>query len=166
MDIDLPTHHQNLEDMEEEEMEDERMLTGTAIAVLLLDAIEAHRLRTERRKPSRLYLCRPQLLRNPQGSLPDRSSTGAKSTVRTSPRWASIPPLSTPDARAQSCGHLLVRLRGPRASDRDGHGPRGANAGGSWMRETRYCYVSKAVTYVTCTESGEIVGGRSPNPFI
>ncbi|KAJ7663708.1 hypothetical protein DFH06DRAFT_1393344, partial [Mycena polygramma] len=34
---------------------------------MLLGAIEAHRLGTERRKPSRLYLCRPQLSRNPRG---------------------------------------------------------------------------------------------------
>ena len=35
MDIDMPIHHQSLEDMEEEEMEDERMQAGTGIAVLL-----------------------------------------------------------------------------------------------------------------------------------
>jgi hypothetical protein len=36
----------------------------------VLGVIELHRLHTERRKPSRLYLCRPQLTRNPRGATP------------------------------------------------------------------------------------------------
>ncbi|KAJ7653534.1 hypothetical protein DFH06DRAFT_1133698 [Mycena polygramma] len=62
--------HQQLEEMEEDELEDGRLMAGTAMAVVLLGVVEAHRLRTERRKPSRLYLCRPQLLPNPRWSTP------------------------------------------------------------------------------------------------
>ena len=69
-DVDAFIIHQQLEEMEEDEREDEQLLIGRATSIMLLGAIEAHRLRTERRKPSRLYLCRPQLFRNPRGATP------------------------------------------------------------------------------------------------
>jgi hypothetical protein len=56
---------QQLDDIDEE-MEHEQLLAGMATAVLLIGAIEAQRLRAERRKRSRLYLCRPQLLPLPR----------------------------------------------------------------------------------------------------
>jgi hypothetical protein len=68
MDLDALIVHQELEDIEEDEIDDEQHMAGTAMAIMLLGAIEAHRLRTERRKPSRLYLCRAQLTRNPRGA--------------------------------------------------------------------------------------------------
>ncbi|KAJ7256207.1 hypothetical protein B0H12DRAFT_1112779 [Mycena haematopus] len=66
MDIDAFFLHQQLEQMEVDEVEDERQMAGAAIAIIVLGTVEAHRLRSERRKPSRLYLCRPQLLPNPR----------------------------------------------------------------------------------------------------
>ncbi|KAJ7871565.1 hypothetical protein B0H13DRAFT_1895712 [Mycena leptocephala] len=59
-----------LDDIEDEEMEHEQLLAGMATTVLLIGAIEAQRLRAERRKPSRLYLCRPQLLPLPRVATP------------------------------------------------------------------------------------------------
>ncbi|KAJ7474056.1 hypothetical protein FB451DRAFT_1035184 [Mycena latifolia] len=56
--------------MEEEEAEADWELAGAASALILIGAEEARRLRAERRKPSRLYLCRPQLLRNPRFGTP------------------------------------------------------------------------------------------------
>lgn len=70
MDIDALMCVHQLEEIEEDEMDEEQDLVGSAFAIIALGAIEAHRLRTERRKPSRLYLCRPQLLRNPRGATP------------------------------------------------------------------------------------------------
>jgi hypothetical protein len=67
MDLDAPILYRQLEDEKEDEIQDEQLMAGTAMAILVLGAIESHRLRTERRKPSRLYLCRPQLARNPRG---------------------------------------------------------------------------------------------------
>ncbi|KAJ7620714.1 hypothetical protein DFH06DRAFT_1359673 [Mycena polygramma] len=63
MDFDASILYHQLEDMEDDEIDD-----GPAVAIMALGAIEVHRLRTERRKPSRLYLCRPQLAHNPRGS--------------------------------------------------------------------------------------------------
>jgi hypothetical protein len=68
MDIDVFYCLQQLEEIEMEEVDEEQQLAGSAMAIISLGAIEAHRLRTERRQPSRLYLCRPQLLRNPRGA--------------------------------------------------------------------------------------------------
>jgi hypothetical protein len=56
MDLDAPILYRQLED----EIQDEQLMAGTAMAILVLGAIESHRLRTER-------LCRPQLARNPRG---------------------------------------------------------------------------------------------------
>jgi hypothetical protein len=70
MDIDAFLIQHQLEDIEDHEMEADQLLAGTAMAIVLLGVVEAHRLRTERRKPSRLYLCRSQLLRNPRGTTP------------------------------------------------------------------------------------------------
>jgi hypothetical protein len=68
MDLDVSFLYHQLQDIEEDGIEDEPVMAGTAMAVMVLGAIEMHRLRTERRKPSRLYLCRPQLARNPRGA--------------------------------------------------------------------------------------------------
>jgi hypothetical protein len=68
MDIDASIHHQQLEEMEENEMEEEQLRAGSAMAVILLGVVEAYRLCNKQRKPSRLYLCCPQLLRDPHGS--------------------------------------------------------------------------------------------------
>jgi hypothetical protein len=68
MDIDAYIGLQQLEEMEEYEIDEEHDLAGSAMAIIAVATLEAHRLRTERRKPSRLYLCRSQLLRNPRGA--------------------------------------------------------------------------------------------------
>ncbi|KAJ7747549.1 hypothetical protein B0H16DRAFT_1320279 [Mycena metata] len=68
MDLDVFASHQQLADIEEDELDEEHRLAGATTAIIVLGAIEARRLRAERRKPSRLYLCRPQLLRNPRGA--------------------------------------------------------------------------------------------------
>ncbi|KAJ7735880.1 hypothetical protein DFH07DRAFT_870725 [Mycena maculata] len=67
MEVDVSIISQQLEEIEEDEVDDELYVAGTAMSIMLLGAIEAHRLRTERRKPSRLYLCHAQLSRNPRG---------------------------------------------------------------------------------------------------
>ncbi|KAF7371843.1 hypothetical protein MVEN_00041100 [Mycena venus] len=67
MDIDAFFVCQYLEDIQDDEM-DEQLVPGTVMAIMTLGAIEAHRLRTERQQPSRLYLCCPQLPRNPRGT--------------------------------------------------------------------------------------------------
>ena len=69
MDIDA-FFRQQLDNIEDEEMEHEQLLAGMATAVLLIGAIEAQRLRAERRKLNRLYLCRPQLLPLPRVATP------------------------------------------------------------------------------------------------
>lgn len=74
MSIDAFILYQQLDDIEEDEIEDEQLLAGSATAIILLGAIEAQRLRTERRNPNRLYLCRPQLLRDPRGANKDTRS--------------------------------------------------------------------------------------------
>jgi hypothetical protein len=56
--------------MEDDAMDGQQRLAGIATAIIVLGAIEAQRLRAERRKPSRLYLCRPQLLPNPRVTTP------------------------------------------------------------------------------------------------
>ena len=61
MDLDGSFLHNQLEGIEEDDLDDGTFTAGTAMAVIVLGVIELHRLRTERRKPSRLYLCRPQL---------------------------------------------------------------------------------------------------------
>ncbi|KAJ7231709.1 hypothetical protein B0H12DRAFT_1077061 [Mycena haematopus] len=69
MDIDAFINLQQLEEIEEDMIDEEQTrLAGSATAIIALGVIEAHRLRTQRRRPSRLYLCRPQLLRNPRGA--------------------------------------------------------------------------------------------------
>ncbi|KAJ6450500.1 hypothetical protein C8R45DRAFT_1127827 [Mycena sanguinolenta] len=70
MDIDAYILHQQLEDMEDNELEDQQRLAAIATAIIVLGAIEARRLRAERRKLSRLYLCRVQLLSNPRITTP------------------------------------------------------------------------------------------------
>jgi hypothetical protein len=57
MDIDVFYCLQQLEEIEMEEVDEEQQLAGSAMAIISLGAIEAHRLWTERRQPSRLYLC-------------------------------------------------------------------------------------------------------------
>jgi hypothetical protein len=44
----------------------ERHRAGSAFAIIVLGVVESRRLRSERRQPNRLYLCRPQLLRRPR----------------------------------------------------------------------------------------------------
>ncbi|KAJ7819364.1 hypothetical protein B0H14DRAFT_3876690 [Mycena olivaceomarginata] len=58
MDLDASFLHNQLEDIEEDDLDDGTFTAGTAMAVIVLGVIELHRLRTERRKPSQLYLCR------------------------------------------------------------------------------------------------------------
>jgi hypothetical protein len=53
---------QQLEDEEEEMEQDMQMQTAVAVSIVLIGAEEAHQLRVQRRQPSRLYLCREQLL--------------------------------------------------------------------------------------------------------
>ncbi|KAJ7461179.1 hypothetical protein FB451DRAFT_1181518 [Mycena latifolia] len=76
MDIDAYILAQQDKDMEEEEAEADWELAGAASALILIGAEEARRLRAERRKPSRLYLCRPQLLRNPRFGTPWQAGFG------------------------------------------------------------------------------------------
>ncbi|KAJ7147905.1 hypothetical protein C8R43DRAFT_1088467 [Mycena crocata] len=66
--VELFLNEQQLDDIEDDAIQDEQLLAGTTAAVIVLGAIEAGRLRAERRRPNRLYLCRPQLLRDPQGA--------------------------------------------------------------------------------------------------
>ncbi|KAJ7898023.1 hypothetical protein B0H14DRAFT_3424883 [Mycena olivaceomarginata] len=54
MDLDVSFLHNQLEDIEEDDLDDGTFTAGTAMAVIVLGVIELHRLRTERRKPSRL----------------------------------------------------------------------------------------------------------------
>lgn len=70
MDLDACFFLQQAQEMDEEDWEDQRQLTGTACAVILGGAEESRKLRIERRKPNRLYLCRPQLLPNPRVDTP------------------------------------------------------------------------------------------------
>ncbi|KAJ7156605.1 hypothetical protein C8R43DRAFT_1087314 [Mycena crocata] len=66
MDADAYFHLQSIEEMDNVILYEERQLAGTVFALSLLGAEEAHQLRIERRQPSRLYLCCPQLLPNPR----------------------------------------------------------------------------------------------------
>ncbi|KAJ6540540.1 hypothetical protein B0H19DRAFT_1077948 [Mycena capillaripes] len=61
MNINVFIYLQQLEEIEMDEVtvDEEQQLAGSAVAIISLGAIEAHWLRTERRQPSRLYLCRP-----------------------------------------------------------------------------------------------------------
>jgi hypothetical protein len=96
MDIDVFVCFQQLEEIEIDEVDEEKLLAGSAIAIIALGVIEAHRLRTERRQPSRLYLCRPQLLQNPRGKpLHGRYCIDHEMTGRTSQLWALMLRLST-----------------------------------------------------------------------
>lgn len=70
MNFDASFLQQQLQDLEDDEIEEEQVMAGTAVAVLLLGVIETHQLRVERRRRTRLYLCRRQLLRNPRGATP------------------------------------------------------------------------------------------------
>jgi hypothetical protein len=56
------------EDAHEQELEQSAALA--AVALMVIGGEESRRLRTERRQPSRLYLCRPQLLPNPRKDTP------------------------------------------------------------------------------------------------
>jgi hypothetical protein len=85
--------HQELEDIVGEEIEDQEQLVGLATAIMLLGAIEACRLHAERRKPSRLFLFRPQLLPNPRVMMPlqvlySTQNDPAFARHPTSPLWA------------------------------------------------------------------------------
>ena len=70
MDIDAYFLHQTAGEMDEDDDEIEREQAASAAAVIVLSAEEARILRAERRKQSRLYLCRPQLLPNPRFNTP------------------------------------------------------------------------------------------------
>ncbi|KAJ7092377.1 hypothetical protein B0H15DRAFT_947937 [Mycena belliarum] len=70
MDLEAFLLHQLDDDLDMDETDSEQALIATAIASIALGAHEARRRRAERRKPSRLYLCRAQLLRNPRGTTP------------------------------------------------------------------------------------------------
>jgi hypothetical protein len=78
MDIDTLFLHQQLENIADEETEDQQQLVGLATAIMLFGAIEAHRLCDEQQKPSRLYLCQPQLLPNPRITAPWQVLYGTK----------------------------------------------------------------------------------------
>ncbi|KAF8191992.1 hypothetical protein K438DRAFT_1970355 [Mycena galopus ATCC 62051] len=58
MDIDEFILHQQLEDMEEDEIRDEQQLAAVGTTIIVLGAIEARRLRAERRKLSLHLYCR------------------------------------------------------------------------------------------------------------
>jgi hypothetical protein len=62
MDINAFFFHQQLGNTEDEDIEAQQQLVGLATAIILLRAIDGCGLSAERWKPSRLYLCRPQLL--------------------------------------------------------------------------------------------------------
>lgn len=68
MDLDASFVLHQLEDIEDDVIDDGSLTAGIAMVVMALRAIETHRLRTERREPIRLYLCHPQLVRNPRGA--------------------------------------------------------------------------------------------------
>ncbi|KAJ7785054.1 hypothetical protein DFH07DRAFT_864357 [Mycena maculata] len=59
-----------MSEMEEEEEDAEWEMGATAAAIIWVGAEEARKLHAERRKQSRLYLCRPQLLPNPRYNTP------------------------------------------------------------------------------------------------
>jgi hypothetical protein len=61
---------QQLEDEEEEMVQDSQTRMAVALAVVHVGAEEAHQLHVQRRQPSRLYLCRDQLLPNPRVGTP------------------------------------------------------------------------------------------------
>lgn len=63
--LDLAAQEEELEDDEED-----RRAAAAAVIVMYVGAEEARQLRAERRHPSRLYLCRPQLLPNPRINTP------------------------------------------------------------------------------------------------
>ena len=72
MDEPETTHFLMQMEIEDEVVQDE-LDNGSAAAaavIMVLGAEEASRLRAERRKPSRLYLCRPHLLPNPRIDTP------------------------------------------------------------------------------------------------
>ena len=52
------------------EQELEQSAALAAVALMVIGAEESRRLRAERRQPSRLYVCRPQLLPNPHKDTP------------------------------------------------------------------------------------------------
>ena len=52
------------------EQELEQSAALAAVALMVIGAEESRGLRTERRQPSRLYVCQPQLLPNPRKDTP------------------------------------------------------------------------------------------------
>jgi hypothetical protein len=70
MDPDTYFYLQHMREIEDDDRNDELQLAGLAAAILSLKAEEARQLRIQRRKPNRLYLCRPQLLPNPRVDTP------------------------------------------------------------------------------------------------
>jgi hypothetical protein len=79
MDFDASIFLQQAAEMEEEEDDRDREMAAMAAGVIWLGAEEARRLRAERRKRTRLYLCRPQLLPNPRFDTPWRVLYSSKS---------------------------------------------------------------------------------------
>jgi hypothetical protein len=70
MDIDAYFLLQTVNEMEDDDDEMDLERLATAAGIILLGAEEACILHAERRKNSRLYLCRPQLLPNPRLDTP------------------------------------------------------------------------------------------------
>lgn len=89
MDIDAFILHPQLEEMDDDEMEDTRLMAGTAMAVILLGAAEAHRLRTESVESqtdcTSLVLSCFQI---PVGQQLGKSYTGVEATEHISRQWA------------------------------------------------------------------------------
>ena len=65
--MDNYTYLSQLIEEDEEVAEEERVLQAAAAAMIIyLGAEEYQALRAQRRQPSRLYLCRPQLMSDPR----------------------------------------------------------------------------------------------------
>jgi len=60
----------NLEEWEQEIDDDQEALAAAALSVIVIGTMESHRRRVQQRHPSRLYLCRPQLLPNARINTP------------------------------------------------------------------------------------------------
>ncbi|KAJ7194857.1 hypothetical protein GGX14DRAFT_402074 [Mycena pura] len=70
MPLNVSTAFQLLQQLEDTELHVEWQLSQQLAGAVLLGALEARRRRAERRRHSRLYLCRPQLLPNPRVETP------------------------------------------------------------------------------------------------
>ncbi|CAK5279623.1 unnamed protein product [Mycena citricolor] len=79
MDGDAFMWMKDAEEMEDDMEEEDVMDRLTAFAAVMVGIEEARRLRAERRLPSRLYLCRPQLMPNPRFSTPWQVLHGSRS---------------------------------------------------------------------------------------